>query len=412
MKVAVDTEIFKSIPQLRDDIEVTFFDKTHFLVVALESRRNFIIDHNTESLLGLIDNKRNVEEIVKEYNSLHYTDISNEVLYKVLSIELSNFVIFSDGAIQSSGSANITSSYLQFSFTVISEKRLRGISSFFSKLLYPKSKLFYLFLLTTGGIVIIYYLAYIKPSEISLNLSQVPVLFILLLLNDLFHEIGHASACTRFGVNHGRIGFGFYLMTPVFFADVSEAWKLDRLKRIIINVSGMYFELIFCLLIILLLIVTGHVNLLILPIVLLVKTIFNLNPFLRTDGYWVLSDALNVPNLRRVSNDALKRTLYNMVRFRENVIFYPKDLLLSCYSILSFMVVGLYIFLILKFYSYQALNFLSIYPPQIKRLLFENGEIKLSFIFEFMLVISFYLFILFSIGLVVKQIKSLRLNGV
>jgi putative peptide zinc metalloprotease protein len=60
----------------------------------------------------------------------------------------------------------------------------------------------------------------------------------------ILHEFGHAAAGKRFGATPGDIGFGFYFIAPVFFSDLSDVWKLPPKERIIVNLGGIYFELI------------------------------------------------------------------------------------------------------------------------------------------------------------------------
>lgn len=78
----------------------------------------------------------------------------------------------------------------------------------------------------------------------DVNIYIILGVLLLLLLSSFVHEIGHASACRHFGVKHGGIGFGLYLTFPVFYTDVSEIWKLKRTERIVVNMAGVYFQLI------------------------------------------------------------------------------------------------------------------------------------------------------------------------
>jgi putative peptide zinc metalloprotease protein len=61
----------------------------------------------------------------------------------------------------------------------------------------------------------------------------------------LIHELGHIAACRKFGIDHGEIGFGFYSIFPVVYANVTEIWTLDKHKRTIANLSGIYLELVY-----------------------------------------------------------------------------------------------------------------------------------------------------------------------
>ena len=53
---------------------------------------------------------------------------------------------------------------------------------------------------------------------------------------------GHASASARYGVPARDIGFGLYLIYPVFYNDVTSAWRLPRRQRVVIDLAGTFFQ--------------------------------------------------------------------------------------------------------------------------------------------------------------------------
>jgi putative peptide zinc metalloprotease protein len=118
------------------------------------------------------------------------------------------------------------------------------------------------------------------------------------------HELGHAVAARYHGVRVGRIGIMFFLFAPLAYVDVTGAWKLrSRFSRVQIALAGIYVELTVAAccawawwmlpdglprhLAAQLFVVAGPATLLV-----------NANPLLRLDGYYVLSDATEIPNLR------------------------------------------------------------------------------------------------------------------
>ena len=133
-------------------------------------------------------------------------------------------------------------------------------------------------------------------------------IWVLLLVGVLFvHELGHVLSARRYGVNCKEIGAGLYFIFPVLYTNLGEAWRLKKEKRIIINLSGIYFQLMFGI-IIGLLAWFAHSNILSFffftnfTIVLL-----NLNPFIKFDGYWIVADLLNIGNLAKAANNELIR---------------------------------------------------------------------------------------------------------
>jgi putative peptide zinc metalloprotease protein len=125
----------------------------------------------------------------------------------------------------------------------------------------------------------------------------------------LFHEFGHAAAQIRFGLRTGPIGFQLYHYIPAFFADVSNSWKLKARQRIAVDIGGIYFQSMMASLFYLIYLKTDFVPLLAAVIASDTLCVISINPFLRFDGYWLLTDALAVPNLRERSERQLAALL-------------------------------------------------------------------------------------------------------
>lgn len=131
-------------------------------------------------------------------------------------------------------------------------------------------------------------------------------LLIFMLVSSFFHELGHASACTYCGVKHGSIGFGLYLNFPVLYTDVTEIWKLSRKQRFMVNIAGVYFQCFFLIILLIGFWLTGDDLLRYMILILNLGFLMTLNPFFKFDGYWIVSDLLGVPSLRKRSIEIIK----------------------------------------------------------------------------------------------------------
>ena len=136
----------------------------------------------------------------------------------------------------------------------------------------------------------------------------------------VIHEFGHGLTAKHFGGEVHEMGMLFLVLTPALYCDVTDSWLLpSKWKRIWISAAGIYVE---CFLASLATFVwfntePGLTNSLMLATMFIcsVNTIlFNANPLLRYDGYYVMSDWLEVPNLR------IKSTQFFVYLFQEKVL--------------------------------------------------------------------------------------------
>jgi putative peptide zinc metalloprotease protein len=123
-------------------------------------------------------------------------------------------------------------------------------------------------------------------------------------LSKVVHEIGHASAASHFGCRVPAMGVALLLGMPVLWTDVTDAWRLPRRRdRLIIDAAGMIAELTLAVMATLLWtslpdgpLRTG--SYLLASSAWLITLGINLNPFMRFDGYYLIVDTLDIPNLQ------------------------------------------------------------------------------------------------------------------
>lgn len=138
----------------------------------------------------------------------------------------------------------------------------------------------------------------------------------------ILHEFGHAYAAKRYGVRVPAMGMAFLVLWPFLYTDTGETWKLsDRKKQIVIASAGMAVEISLACFATLLWTITpeGPTKqvLFILATTTWVMTLaVNASPFMRFDGYFVVSDALDFPNLHERSGACarwwIRRTFFGL----------------------------------------------------------------------------------------------------
>jgi putative peptide zinc metalloprotease protein len=112
-----------------------------------------------------------------------------------------------------------------------------------------------------------------------------------------FHEFGHAAAARYGGATPGAMGAGVYLAWPVFFTDVTDSYRLDRRGRLRTDLGGVYFNVLFVLAVAAAYHLTGYRPLTVFVLLGQFETLYQFLPFVRLDGYYVVSDLIGVPNL-------------------------------------------------------------------------------------------------------------------
>lgn len=129
-------------------------------------------------------------------------------------------------------------------------------------------------------------------------------LWMTLACSKVIHEFGHGLSCKMFGSECHEMGVMLLVGSPCLYCDVSDSWMLkNKWPRILIGAAGMLIEVVLSAFAIFLWWMTEpglfHYLCLNLFFVTTVTTvIFNANPLMRLDGYYMLSDFLEIPNLR------------------------------------------------------------------------------------------------------------------
>ena len=125
----------------------------------------------------------------------------------------------------------------------------------------------------------------------------------------VIHEFGHGLSCKAFKGECHEMGFLLMCLSPALYANVTDAWTVaDKWKRIIISFAGIYVELVIASIATFVWWYTPHmpvVNNIAMALMVLcsVSTVlFNANPLMRFDGYYMMSDWLEIPNLRERAN--------------------------------------------------------------------------------------------------------------
>jgi multidrug resistance efflux pump len=196
---------------------------------------------------------------------------------------------------------------------------------------------------------------YIHHLSRLYHLSSLPLIFGLILVIASAHEFGHGVTCKHFGGEVHELGFMLIYFQPAFYCNVSDAWLFrERWKRLWVGFAGPFFELFLWSLATMAWQVTDvatPINDVALAVMTIsgIKGLIDLNPFLKLDGYYLLSDYLGMPNLRRRSFRFVGEVLKHVFGFghgplphhswRERLIYFGYGLVGTVSSV-SFLTYG------------------------------------------------------------------------
>jgi len=183
----------------------------------------------------------------------------------------------------------------------------------------PITVAFCLVLVATAAILVA-----VEFETISLRLPSLEQLFqagnfiwlvAAIAISKALHEFGHALTCKHYGGECHEIGPAFLVFAPSLYCDTTDAWMFpNKWHRAAVGAAGMAVELLLASVCVIVWYFSqpGLLQFLCLNTILVcsVSTLmFNGNPLLRFDGYYILSDLLGLSNLAQTSRSALLRLL-------------------------------------------------------------------------------------------------------
>ncbi len=172
----------------------------------------------------------------------------------------------------------------------------------------------FVLLVVAGLLATDYWLFFVHGIGAGLRSTvQQPAVFLLvgatIVVAAALHELGHAAACRYGGAKPGGMGMGIYVVWPAFYTDVTDAYQLDRRGRLRTDLGGVYVNAMVVLALFGLYALTGYEPLVLLMFLLQVQVVQQMLPFLRLDGYYVVSDLVGVPDLFRRIGPVLRSAI-------------------------------------------------------------------------------------------------------
>jgi len=145
----------------------------------------------------------------------------------------------------------------------------------------------------------------ISPSLNNfLTLPNLALIWVLTIVVKVIHEFGHGLTCKHYGGEVHEMGAMVIVFSPFLYADVTDSYLFPKKRhRVLVAAAGIYIELIIAAIATILWAVSqpGPTQQLLFNLMLITSVwtiLFNANPLMKFDGYYMLTDILGVPNLR------------------------------------------------------------------------------------------------------------------
>jgi putative peptide zinc metalloprotease protein len=354
-------------------------------VIQNDEGRNFRVNDYAKKLFEILKNNLDFNSALLEFNTSFKSTLSEESFRSLINKTFGGYEILTDDQIDKK--PTLVNRYLKLKLQLISP----SIAGFLSRIFQPLYG-FYTFWFLFVGLTILNVFGsfYVKVDLESVNYFLFPFIFYPALL---FHELGHIGACAKKGLKHGGIGFGFYIIFPVMYADITNVWLADKKSRIIANLAGIFNELFYAFI----LFIIGHLfnntTFSFATIMITTTAFFELNPFGRRDGYWVLSDLSNTPNLLLKSQKLLRQGYRNISESKE-FNWSLKEQLIAIYGLMN---ISLIIYFITYVVVSQWSNLIN-FPLTLLSVPLNLANKNFEFLDQsFLLILTFY-FLVFNMS--------------
>jgi putative peptide zinc metalloprotease protein len=293
-----------TVPRLADGVElIGLFEDSGFKEPPYIARRaDGQIVQMPAMLYALaeqVDGKRPLDEVAEAFSHRIERGVSPDMAEELIDGQLRplGIVASKDGEQHELKKVDPLLA-LKFKTGVIPDGVVRGITTIFRPLFLPPV----MALVVAGFVGLDAWLFFVHGISQSLRHALYnPALMLVLLagvvIATAFHEVGHATGCRYGGAKPGVMGVGIYIVWPAFYTDITDAYRLRKWGRLRTDIGGMYFNMIFALGMGAVYALTGFEAILLLIVVQTFAVIQQSLPFLRLDGYYIISDLTGVPDI-------------------------------------------------------------------------------------------------------------------
>lgn len=355
-------------------IELMTIEGQPTYILTKEAGEYFEVDEITNAIWNLMDGRRTVSQIQAEASKPEMEVTQKEVRDSILSLAEEGLIATTEPEIEEKRVEMVSAFQLDVRVVRDSSKALSGFFKITRKLV-RKWELPVAVVVVIIGFFLLggsSFQTLSDPTKLqilgSTLLGAVFYQEIILMPVYLVHELAHASTCDYYGGKPRELGTGLYYFATFFYCDTSDSWRLSRKARIMISVAGPLSTLVIGSLLVFssYFVASGFGKnaLDVASFFCFYGSLVNFSPVIETDGYYILSDVLKLPNLRDESFAYFKRGILRLVGRKVKKVSYTTHTkrILLIYSIMAIAWLFFFAYTTLTltyFYSEDAFHLLS-----------------------------------------------------
>ncbi len=307
--------------------QLTVDGKPAFILMEEFAGEYFEVEPVTNTIWQLLDGKKTVQEIYEQARVADDTLTEKEVKDTIVSLAEEGIIESTEPEVRRRRVEVISA--FQINVHLLKDSS-ESLARFFrlTRKLFRREELPIAIGIAALGFILFYSTfidIFAHPSVFNIAGSAVLGFFFyqmfVLLPVYAVHELAHAAVCDYYGARPREIGTGLYYLAPFFYCDTSDGWRLSRRARIMISAAGPLATVVISALLVIwsYLSAPGALQnaLRISAFFGYYGTLVNFSPVIETDGYYILADALKIPNLRDEAFSFIKR--FFLVAFRRPV---------------------------------------------------------------------------------------------
>jgi putative peptide zinc metalloprotease protein len=311
-----------SHPKLLESIAVVSSSdevQEYLLIKNPRTSKYLKIGKGEYSILSTLDGKKSLEDIYQKFGSQYSCDKLNELIARAYKLRLLEKDCISKEDEKNLGI--VRRIIRNFTYEKLFHIKIKTIRPDYwlnrihsvTRFLFNRYVLIVSLAVILAGLIALFsnWTVVYNTFWQAVHSGEILIMIVPLLAIIILHELAHGLLCKHFGGYIYEMGFMFFYFAPTFYCNVTDSYRFNRGKRISINGAGIYLQFVLGSCSILVWFITGSSFgtwgrlALLFSFVNYFSGCLNLIPFIKLDGYWILSAIVQIDNLRQKSFEFL-----------------------------------------------------------------------------------------------------------